>query len=109
MISFAPKRNRFVLTVLASYHKVKGYCNRRQGLQLLRLRWGAGAGGNSTSETLASLSAKVVRGRGCAAALFARGIVGRAAGAVSAAILASFGVAALSLQAAFMVAVHFRE
>lgn len=49
------------------------------------------------------------RGGARAAARFARGIVGREAGAAVAAILATPGVAALLLEAVFVAAVDLKE
>lgn len=72
---------------------------------------GAETGGRSrtSSEALASPSARIVGGGARATARSARGIVGRAAGAAPAAILAIPGVAACSSEVAFVAAVYLRE
>lgn len=80
MISFAPKRDRFILTVLVGIlPESKSALKRKRGTSASARQDGAGDGGRSRvrSEALASPSATIVKGRGSCGGAFRAGHCGK--------------------------------
>ena len=108
--SFAPKRDKYMLTVSASYQKAKSALELRRRTPAPARH--AGSRLAERAERARKRSSRLPHeasgGGARVTARCARGLVGGAAGAAAAAILAIPGVAALSLEAAFVAAVGLR-